>query len=434
MFRQTLVLVLVLVLLASTGYAKGRQVDFLLPAVSELGGVVGSGDVYTYNAGTTTPKAIYSDADLTEALDNPASLDTDGRLVAYGTGLYKFIIKDSAGTTVFTVDNVDLTSVYDFSTDASNPFGTTLTQTTIIASSTTSTQATIASLTVTGFINVLGSSTWTAASIASLTATMGADLNANTHKIANLATGTADGDAVNFAQLSAFGADLAGSQLFTSTGAQNFTVPTGTARIWITCVGGGAGGGGCASSTTPSGGGGGSGASVYRFEVTSSTVVLPGVLWTVTVGAGGAGGTAGAAGTSGGQTSVFYGATNIVTCTGGTGGGAASDDNGAAGAAGSASVLGSAANISGGSPGGLGRHYFLSATLQAARSPQGGSNPFGQGGAAYEFLYDPASYPTGIYSVGAAGTGKGAGGGGGVGYAYGTAGGAGTNGFVLLEW
>jgi hypothetical protein len=434
MLRQTLVLALVLALLVSTGYAKGRQVDFLLPAVSDLGGVIGSGHVHTYTAGTTTPKSIYSDAALTEVLDNPADLDTDGRLVAYGTGLYKFTIHDSAGNLVFTVDDVDLTSVYDFSTDSSNPFGTTLTQTTIIASSATIVQETVASLTVTGFINVLGTSTWTAASIASLTATMGADLNANTHKITDLATGTANGDAVNFGQLSAFGADLAGSQLFSSTGAQNFTVPTGTARIWVTCVGGGGGGGGAASATTSSGGGGGSGASVYRFEVTSSTVVLPGVLWTVTVGAGGAGGGAGSLGTTGGTTSVFYGATNIVSCVGGSGGGSGLDDNGAAGAAGTATVLGSAANISGGSPGGLGRHYVLSATLHAARSPQGGSNIFGQGGAAYDFLYDPASYPTGIYSTGAAGAGKGSGGGGGVGYAYGASGGAGANGFVLLEW
>jgi hypothetical protein len=64
------------------------------------------GKLYTYITGTTTNKATYSNAGLTIANSNPITLDARGEAEIYGTGTYKFVLKDSAGTTIWTVDPV----------------------------------------------------------------------------------------------------------------------------------------------------------------------------------------------------------------------------------------------------------------------------------------------------------------------------------------
>lgn len=68
------------------------------------------GKVYTYAAGTTTPKATWTNAAKTATSTNPIVLGSNGRAVAYGDGLYKIVVKDSAGVVVTTVDNVELVS------------------------------------------------------------------------------------------------------------------------------------------------------------------------------------------------------------------------------------------------------------------------------------------------------------------------------------
>lgn len=67
------------------------------------------GKVYIYDAGTTTPKSVYSDTALTVSAANPIVLDSAGRHdVRYvSTGSYKVVVKTSADVTVFTRDNVD---------------------------------------------------------------------------------------------------------------------------------------------------------------------------------------------------------------------------------------------------------------------------------------------------------------------------------------
>lgn len=65
------------------------------------------GLVYSYAAGTVTPKATYTTyaGDVENA--NPVVLDSAGRAAIWlGTGGYKFIIKTSAGVTIDTRDNV----------------------------------------------------------------------------------------------------------------------------------------------------------------------------------------------------------------------------------------------------------------------------------------------------------------------------------------
>jgi len=74
------------------------------------------GKLYTYDAGTTTPKATYTDASGVTSNANPVVLDSAGRGdVWLGEGAYKFILKTSADSTLWTVDNI--------SGDVANAFG-----------------------------------------------------------------------------------------------------------------------------------------------------------------------------------------------------------------------------------------------------------------------------------------------------------------------
>jgi len=183
--RKTLLLILALIWCASPLMADGALIQFLaagLPSLSST--VISGGQVYAYAAGTTTPKSIYTTNALTTAHPQPARLDTNGRLLAYGEGLYKFVIKDVASTTIFTVDNVEARSIQGIFDDPTDPFGDTLTQTTLATTNLTATIATIDSL-----------SAPVGASIASLT--IGGT------PIIGVGTGTAATHAVNKAQLDA---------------------------------------------------------------------------------------------------------------------------------------------------------------------------------------------------------------------------------------
>ena len=69
------------------------------------------GKIFTYAAGTTTPKATYTDYTGNTAHANPIILDAAGRTpdevwLNYGDS-YKFILKDSLDTLVGTYDNID---------------------------------------------------------------------------------------------------------------------------------------------------------------------------------------------------------------------------------------------------------------------------------------------------------------------------------------
>lgn len=68
------------------------------------------GLLYTYQAGSTTPLATYTDINATVANANPIVLDASGRLanevwLTYGVN-YKFVLKNSAGSTIGTYDNI----------------------------------------------------------------------------------------------------------------------------------------------------------------------------------------------------------------------------------------------------------------------------------------------------------------------------------------
>ena len=237
MFRKTLLLIVALMLLCLNPLlADGANVGFLLSGLTQLGGgVVTSGWVYAYAAGTTNLKTLYSDAALTTALDNPVQLDTAGRLIAYGSGQYKFVVKDQYLNTLFTVDNVEVESLASLLTDTSDPFGANLSQTNLLVTNAILASATITDLAVLNGITLSNLSVNNTPISGVATATQGTeasnlgqvqallasaiaegimqadgsnasitqDISMVNHKLTNVATGTEAQDAVNKGQMDA---------------------------------------------------------------------------------------------------------------------------------------------------------------------------------------------------------------------------------------
>jgi hypothetical protein len=71
------------------------------------GSILAGGLLYTYEGGTSTEKATYSDAEGTKPNENPIELDAAGRASIFlASGAYKFVLKDSDENTIWTMDNV----------------------------------------------------------------------------------------------------------------------------------------------------------------------------------------------------------------------------------------------------------------------------------------------------------------------------------------
>jgi len=65
------------------------------------------GFLYTYEAGTTTPQATYTDSTAATANSNPIVLDSRGEAnIWLSSANYKFKLTDSDGTEIWTVDNI----------------------------------------------------------------------------------------------------------------------------------------------------------------------------------------------------------------------------------------------------------------------------------------------------------------------------------------
>lgn len=64
------------------------------------------GKIYTYQAGTTTPLATYTDAGGLTPAANPVILDSAGRATIWLSGTYKIVVKDSLNNTLVTTDNI----------------------------------------------------------------------------------------------------------------------------------------------------------------------------------------------------------------------------------------------------------------------------------------------------------------------------------------
>jgi hypothetical protein len=79
------------------------------------GDPLAGGKVYTYEAGTTTPKAAYTDHSEVTALPNPIVLDSAGRATIWISGNYRYEVRDSADVLIREVD-----AVTSFNTTASS--------------------------------------------------------------------------------------------------------------------------------------------------------------------------------------------------------------------------------------------------------------------------------------------------------------------------
>ena len=78
------------------------------------GDPLSGGKLFTYSAGTITPKSTYTNEGGAVPNANPVVLDSAGRAVVFLTGSYKFRLEDSLGNLIRETDNVTA-----FSTQAS---------------------------------------------------------------------------------------------------------------------------------------------------------------------------------------------------------------------------------------------------------------------------------------------------------------------------
>lgn len=75
------------------------------------GDPLSGGKLYSYIAGTSTPRGTYQDEDSSVPNTNPIILDSAGYApLMYGSGSYKFILTNSSDVTQFTVDDITVGS------------------------------------------------------------------------------------------------------------------------------------------------------------------------------------------------------------------------------------------------------------------------------------------------------------------------------------
>jgi len=106
--KRILAIIMVLLFLCGGAFATTRSLQFdalLAGIMDDDGNPLSGGLVYFYEAGTTTAKNVYTDKAKTAPYAY-VTLGTDGRTHVYGDGLYKVIIKTSAGVVYDTWDYV----------------------------------------------------------------------------------------------------------------------------------------------------------------------------------------------------------------------------------------------------------------------------------------------------------------------------------------
>jgi len=98
-------LTLFLVLAGSTAYGLDMVVYPKFQALSNAGAPLSGGLLYSYEPGTTTPKATYADKNGAAANPNPVVLSARGEASVYVSGATKLVLKTSTGSTIWTNDN-----------------------------------------------------------------------------------------------------------------------------------------------------------------------------------------------------------------------------------------------------------------------------------------------------------------------------------------
>ena len=115
--KRILAILIVLLFVCGSAFATTRSLQFdalLAGIMDDDGNPLSGGLVYFYEAGTTTAKNVYTDKAKT-APYTYVTLGTDGRVHVYGDGLYKVIIKTSAGVVYDTWDYVYIRSANYYS-------------------------------------------------------------------------------------------------------------------------------------------------------------------------------------------------------------------------------------------------------------------------------------------------------------------------------
>lgn len=79
--------------------------------VTSAGVPLVGGKLYTYDAGTSTPRQTFSDAAGTTPNANPVILDARGEAVLFWLGTYKVVLRDAADVIIWTMDNQSGTDV-----------------------------------------------------------------------------------------------------------------------------------------------------------------------------------------------------------------------------------------------------------------------------------------------------------------------------------
>lgn len=82
------------------------------------GDPLSGGKIYTYQAGTTTPKATYTTSDATIQNTNPIVLDAAGRAVVFIQGSYRIDTYDANDVLIRSVDNVTSFATLESANDA----------------------------------------------------------------------------------------------------------------------------------------------------------------------------------------------------------------------------------------------------------------------------------------------------------------------------
>jgi len=104
--------------------SKAQNIQFLLSQVRASGVALSGGQVFFYSAGTDELKAVWLDRGKVTQAANPYTLDANATAQLYGDGLYRIVIKTSAGVTVYDRDNLsflDVGAELDALTDISIP-------------------------------------------------------------------------------------------------------------------------------------------------------------------------------------------------------------------------------------------------------------------------------------------------------------------------
>jgi hypothetical protein len=83
-----------------------RNFSFLLSQVRTATAALIGGKAYFYETGTSTLKKIWLDSEQNSEAANPYTLDANGTAKLYGSGIYRVVIKNSAGITKFDWDDI----------------------------------------------------------------------------------------------------------------------------------------------------------------------------------------------------------------------------------------------------------------------------------------------------------------------------------------